>query len=457
MVKNLFFNTPARLKFLKNDASETKAISELMSHLALSHPEVAFKYSADDKTIFHTPGKGHLKEAIISIYEKELSRHLIEIDESLADLSIKGFVSTFDYTRGTKKDQIVFVNGRYVKSDWIKEAIQLAYKPYLMNNRFAICFLFLKVKPENIDVNIHPAKTEIKFHEEGSVKQLIYSALKKAFNLYSQVPKVSFTEKEVFKMPDSVYETPMVAETETDPVKQAKPFVSPYKAPPKVDFEALKPLLAEKVSQTDALMISEPVKNANEEVASVYDALDFIGVFDKTYLMFEKEGLLFMIDQHAAHEKILYEQFLEAFERENIMGQMLLVPEVIELSKLSFEALATRKPLLEKMGFEFDAFGAQTIALRTIPSFFDLSGAKALFLNVLEGTERAMDDRVEMQIALKACKAAVKANNVLGHLEVEKLLADLKTLKAPYTCPHGRPIIIEFSKYEIEKRFKRII
>ena len=200
IVRDLFFNTPARLKFLKADQVEGRAITELMGYLALSHPEVGFKYTSDEKLVFHTQGKGNLANAIFSVFDPTLLKGLYEIDESHEKLRIRGFISRFDYTKGTKSYQLTFVNGRYVKSDLIKDVIQLAYKPYMMNGRHPVCILFIEIPQNEIDVNIHPAKTEIKFHDDGLIKQFVFSALKKAFNLYDQVPKVVFTERDVFSM-----------------------------------------------------------------------------------------------------------------------------------------------------------------------------------------------------------------------------------------------------------------
>lgn len=444
-VKDLFFNTPARLKFLKSDVAEGRYITELMNHLALSHPEIAFKYSLEGKMIFHTPGKGDVKDAIFSIYEKDILKHLFKIEEALGEIKLKGYVSKFDYTKGTKSHQIIFVNGRYVKSEWIKDVIQMAYKPHLMQNRYPVCFLFFTMPPEVLDVNIHPAKTEVKFHDEGQVKQVLYTALKKSFNLYDHTPKVTFTEKEVFVQKKE----PIISQPYTAPIKpDTKPDLKRYE-PQQVDFDAIRELNT----------FAETFKDEPEilDATSVYDALNYIGVFEKTYLIFEKNSELILIDQHAAHEKVLYERFMSAYKNHDILSQHLLIPETISLSRSMCDTLSYRHDFLKKLGFEYDAFGEQTVVIRAIPSLFNLTSAKEMFLEVLEGQEQPHAAHLEERLASKACKAAVKANDQLETIEVTQLIEDLKALDSPYTCPHGRPIVISFSKAEVERKFKRIL
>lgn len=460
-VKDLFFNTPARLKFLKSNQAEGRSITELISILAISHPEIAFKYVNDDKLIFHTPGKGDLGNAIFSIYEAGILKHLHKISETHEDISIHGFVSKFDYTKGTKSHQLTFVNGRYVKSDLIKDVVQMAYKPYLMNNRHAVCFLFINVPPITVDVNIHPAKTEIKFHDEGKIKQLIYMALKKSFNLYDQVPKVTFSEKEVFIKPE-IPETKIEPEPESEQIrlksevhrKETKSANTPKFTPPsfkpeKVDFEA--------ITQMNAFA-DELVKEAPEIIReSIYDGLNYIGVFDRTYLIFEKNSQLVMIDQHAAHEKILYEQFMRAFKKQEIASQMLLIPETVELDAIDMSTLDSMTTFMSEMGFDYEIFGKTTVILREIPSLLTIQSAKLMFMEILEGLRSGMEEHFEEKLASRACKAAIKANDSIHSIEVDALMEQLKTLDSPYTCPHGRPIVIQFGKHEIERKFKRIL
>lgn len=530
VVRDLFYNTPARLKFLKSDSVETKHISEIMGNLALSHPEIAFKYSTDDQMVFKTPGDEKLENTIFSIYDRTLIKHLFEIKDEFDFLKLKGYISTFDYTKGTRQQQIVFVNGRYVKSDVIKDAINLAYKPYLMHNRYPVCFLFLEIDPDKIDVNIHPAKTEIKFHDDGVLKQFIYTALKKAFNLQNQVPEVSlkpqvsrplnFADQSNVQEP-VVETTPQVESisvdktnaqdkapvqdqttvqeavtaqnrrvTEVPPItlkdstvqerdknlyretviseqlssekgqdsNPSRAFISKesthehaYQAPPKIDFSkvSLEPLIefADEISFFD-----KPI-----EADSIYDDLKYIGTFINAYLLYEKDNQLYLIDQHAAHEKILYERFVTAYKKGKMISQGVLLPEIIELDHLGMHEFNEHQAYFNRLGYEVSIFGDKSVIIRAIPNMFNIETAKAILVEILEGLSHKMDDSVLEKLMSRACKAAVKAYDKLSNMEIESLLEQLKGLEEPYTCPHGRPIIISFSKSEIEKKFKRII
>jgi len=493
IIRDLFFNTPARLKFLKSDQAEGRAITELMGVLALSHPEIAFKYTVDERLIFHTQGKGSLANAIFAVFDAQMLKGLYEIRDQQAELKLSGFTSRFDFTKGTKAYQLTFVNGRYVKSDLIKEAVELAYKPHMMNNRFPACVLFLTIPPSEIDVNIHPAKTEIKFHDEGTIKGFVYSALKKAFNLYDQVPKVTFTERDVFSVksnqnaqtsaPDKRHtlDQPRVVEQPQAIVQSQtpeQPKIIPTSAPhhrfesPQVrnDHEVK---VAEKpayYTQTPKIDISKvdfsPLTDFAEQIhldtpksleGTIYDDLRFIGVFDATYLLYEKDHALYLIDQHAAHEKVLYESFMSAFEQREIQSQMLLLPEIISLGSLEADRLDEVVPLLSEMGFQIEAFGENSVVLREIPSMFSLTIAIDTVKNVFENAKGHVDARVKHDIAEKACKAAIKAKDRIDSSEQQALIQSLKQLKSPYTCPHGRPIIISFSLTELERKFKRIL
>jgi DNA mismatch repair protein MutL len=495
IVRDLFFNTPARLKFLKADQVEGRAITELMGYLALSHPEVGFKYTSDEKLVFHTQGKGNLANAIFSVFDPTLLKGLYEIDESHEKLRIRGFISRFDYTKGTKSYQLTFVNGRYVKSDLIKDVIQLAYKPYMMNGRHPVCILFIEIPQNEIDVNIHPAKTEIKFHDDGLIKQFVFSALKKAFNLYDQVPKVVFTEREVFSMktapaPEekakmlesqsvtSEYVTQttssdaesaavsaaasasdnaanIAAESAANSTPQRYKVQSTFERPQEkidfgqVDFSMLSGFADSIVAETTPIDL--------EHEASIYDDLNYIGVYNKTYLLYEKATHLFLVDQHAAHEKILFEAFMDAFEKQAIHSQLLLIPEVIHLGIVEMSRFDEVNKVLLQMGFTAEPFGDNSIVLREIPVMFDFAVARRMVQSLFENVKYEIDAHLYHDIAEKACKAAIKAHDDVHEGEQIALIEQLKKLKSPYTCPHGRPIIISFSLHEIEKKFKRII
>lgn len=524
IVRDLFFNTPARLKFLKADQVEGRAITELMGYLALSHPEVGFKYTSDEKLVFHTQGKGNLANAIFSVFDPTLLKGLYEIDESHENLRMRGFISRFDYTKGTKSYQLTFVNGRYVKSDLIKDVIQLAYKPYMMTGRHPVCILFIDIPQNEIDVNIHPAKTEIKFHDDGLIKQFVFSALKKAFNLCDQVPKVVFTERDVFSMKTAPApeEKAKMLESQSEHDKQATSRVgvsastsastsaadnavdsvsdiaaniaaniaadsvaaisndrsndraadratenASNSTPQRYKVQNAFERPQEKIDfgQVDFSMLSgfadsivaETTPIDLEREASIYDDLNYIGVYNKTYLLYEKATHLFLVDQHAAHEKILFEAFMDAFEKQDIHAQLLLIPEVIHLGIVEMSRFDDVNKVLLQMGFTAEPFGDNSIVLREIPVMFDFAVARRMVQSLFENVKYELDAHLYHDIAEKACKAAIKAHDDVHEGEQIALIEQLKKLKSPYTCPHGRPIIISFSLHEIEKKFKRII
>ena len=504
-VQNLFYNTPARLKFLKSDQAETKHISELMSHLALSHPEIAFEYTQDGKTIFQTPGDHKLKNAIYEIYDREMIKNLFEVEHEAMGIKVTGYASTFAYTKGNSTYQTTFINGRFIKSDLIKEAITLAYKPYLMHGRFPVGFLFFEISPREIDVNIHPAKTEIKFHQEGDVKQVVYSALRKAFNLQNQTPSVTFTEKEIFNV--SKWEKPITESIFLESYSKAEPLMDeqPQMETPKVEtpkVETLKPsLLDEKPLNTGEKPITypeiEPVKTqVNEsqpfvmrkiedntqidfsnfdlspltqfadevesfnrpiETTSIYDDLNYVGTFLNTYLIFQKADSMYLVDQHAGHEKIIYEQMMKGFKDGSVDTQLLLLPEMINYGVTQQSNLPALLEQFKNFGFDIDDFGPKTLAIRGIPNFMPLNIAIQLITEIMDGLSQSVDEHINEKLMSKACKAAIKAYDSLDHYEVKALLESLRNLEAPYTCPHGRPIIIEISKHELERKFKRIV
>jgi len=466
IIRDLFFNTPARLKFLKADQVEGRAITELMGYLALSHPEVGFKYTTDDKLVFHTQGKGNLANAIFSVFDPTMLKGLYEIDETHEKMRIRGYISKFDYTKGTKSYQLTFVNGRYVKSDLIKEVIQLAYKPYMMHGRHPVCILFIELPQNEIDVNIHPAKTEIKFHDDGLIKQFVFSALKKTFNLYDQVPKVVFTERDVFSMKTEPEATQPLqplqnnnSDVKYDVLQHDKPqrviVQSGFDRPQeKIDFGQVN---FSALSDFAEAMVAETPTFTMAQEASIYDGLMYLGVYNKTYLLYEKDKDLYLIDQHAAHEKILFEAFMEAFEKQDIHSQILLIPEVIHLGIVEMSRFEVVNKVLLQMGFVSEPFGDNSVVLREIPMMFDFEISRHMVQALFENVKYEIDAHLYHEIAVKACKAAIKAHDEVHEGEQMALIEQLKMLKSPYTCPHGRPIIISFSLHEIERKFKRIL
>lgn len=522
-IKDLFFNTPARLKFLKSNIAELNAINDIMNKLALSHPEVAFKYIVNGENIFITPGNGKLYDVILNIFQKTISKNLIKISSEENGIKVEGFISNLDTTRGNRQYQIVFVNNRYVKSKVVEDAVTLAYRNLIPQNRFPIVFINILIDPTLIDINIHPAKTEIRFHQEGIVKDLIYKTLKYELNRYNLVQSKPLNSKPVenkeslriYSAIDNKKYTELsasksneVKENKTPFVRQPEKSLSPVKANSNVNYnkeqydkkiieenkEKTKILLdnykginefkkttvaAEKVVPSFKREVkvelpkqafvrekkyvepeyipSTPLFKSEEE--TIYDNLTYIGQMFKTYLLYEKNNEMYLIDQHAAHEKILFEEYVESFRNRKIVSQMILEPIAVEINYMDKIKIFDNIDLFLSLGFSIEEFGETTIVVREIPQIFNISTAKKLIETLIEKLDFGLPkERFELSLdglMQHSCKMAIKANDKLDMIEVKSLVNKLKKLKDPYTCPHGRPIIISISKSEIEKKFNR--
>lgn len=499
IVKELFFNTPARQKFMKANATETGHITDLVNKLAISHPTIRFKYLVDQKELFTTPGKGDLLNTLLNIYDKKMVQQLIPVQEDGNTVNIKGFISNFEYTRGNRQMQMFFVNGRYIKSKVLAEALALAYKSRLPVNRFPACFLMLEIDFGAIDVNIHPAKTEIRFDEEHLIKQHVYQILKKHLLQYNQVPQVALSSTERQKdlpvqLPrepvaatqpsrikpierpsrgDRVYEKPAPYskpviqtppsrpielashKTETKPLEQD---LIQKKVDPFLDQYFKKPQAAPEKEEQVILKIQTERRLNEKETA--YDDLRMIGQLFNTYLLAEKEQQLYLIDQHAAHEKILYEQFRAEYKASRIIKQILLEPIIIDLDHAQVPVVSSHFDDFQRLGIQMEMFGDRSVIIREVPMLFDRPASKAFAEQLLDSL---VDDPLgkdlfeykQERIILESCKSAIKANDAIAMPEITELIKGLKQLDDPYTCPHGRPIMIQISKHEIERKFKR--
>lgn len=507
VMKDLFFNTPARLKFLKSDGAEQNAISNIVNKLALSHTDISFKYIINDRITFKTSGNGTLKDAVYEIFGKTVSKDLIPFElEETDGLKASGLISSIHFTRGNRQLQVVFVNGRYVANKIVAEALELAYKGLVPIHRHPICFLFLELDPKTIDVNIHPSKTEIKFHNEAAIKQVLYGALRKCINSYDQVPKEIFNKVDLFTKPletskekvaekEKTVHMPIQSKTVKNhiteenksvnntttlvresinthhptPAKKAVDVlyksIHETKKDKKDDMTFYKEPSQETLRQYDIkdLLIKETVDKTESKVdylpvgQSVYDDLNYIGQAFESYLLFQKDTQLYFIDQHAAHEKILYESFREKYKNRQMEAQMLLDPITISMTYNEQTLLLENIDAFKRLGFEVEAFGMNDIIVRSVPILFDRPAGKSFIEGLIEKIEGQKDLSTlqDEEIIMQSCKAAIKANHRVHPLEVKQMLIDLRDLKDPYTCPHGRPIIIAIHEYEIERKFKR--
>jgi len=477
IVEDLFYNTPARIKFLNKNSTEQRRINELVNFLALSNAEISFKYIVDDRIKFVTPGKGQLKNVILSIYGKTIAKNMIAVDSELDQVKLKGYISNLSLTRGNSTLQVFFVNGRYIKSDLIKEAIKTAYKTMIPINTYPLCFLNFTIDSKEIDVNIHPSKTTIKFTKKGIIKQLIYTSIKSNLLEMNQTPKVSL-EDQLFektfnkKMKSNdeqknLYKEKLKKLNKNDASNPKKIEENPFKVKDSHDALGTEEKKEKNFVNLDIFDVDFDkfdkieIKNENKKLKpkeTIYDNLKVIGQLFNTYILSEKNKDLYLIDQHAAHEKILYEQLMDEFMNKTVNAQLLLSPITIQLTPDELEYILEKKDVISSLGIKVESFGKDTLLVREVPILFNkpLSNqvTKDIILNIKDQYNSPYETNTEL-IIQKSCKNAIKAKDILDDLEIESLINQLKKLESPYTCPHGRPIIIKITKDEIEKKFKR--
>lgn len=555
-VTNLFYNVPARKKFLKSDASESSNINEIVSSLALSKENISFKYINNNNIAFKTPKTNNFINTISSLYDKDLYDSLLSVDYQSNLISIIGYTSNLNYYRGNRKNQLVFVNGRYIKHKRINYYIEAAYYTLLPKNKYPACFLKLEINPMLVDVNVHPAKTEVRFQNEelilNEVKNAIYKALR-TNNIIKEIKKETIIHNNINnKVEESIFEdnVPTKPNKYKNPVNQSNNNHGDYIINDKKLYEnhneninytefnvyekvnqnhifddmieeselmeekiisinketifseerdntknagVLESIKApENLENTDSLNYQEDLNNSNAIDESVNEEmyltkhdqeqqtfleiheyknedllknsipeLSIIGIMMDTYIICESKDTLemYMIDQHAAHERINYEKFLYQYNNREILNQELIVPEVINLSYDDFYLSLENKVIFEQIGLEIESFGSNAIIINNIPIIFSDANIKDLFYTVLDSLKNINKSKLNLEIdkiIKKACVKAVKAGDKLHMLEVKKLIEDLKNTQNPFTCPHGRPVIIKMSKYEIERMFERI-
>ncbi len=539
LIRNLFFNTPVRRKFLKQPATEGGYVADLMEHLALSRPDISFKFMMGSQTKFYTSGNGELKEVIYRIYGKDVATNLIPIDFEENGFQIKGYLGSPALVRSNRNHEIYFLNDRFIRSSVLSKAIEEGYKEYLMQHKFPLCVLHMNVEDKSqVDVNVHPTKMEVRFSDGPAVYNLIMKAVRNTLKCKEMIPETTLpeakvpTKKEVayteVKMPgmptrpasnpatgsvnqsqstnNRKYEQTCVSEmnnqgtpiglkelkimsdmlesTKADIIKDnekhaSKDFeinfdadeVKLPKSPPNLTapepFETNRAqsfkVMEEVRYQVDRNKMTDfkqetlfETKVISQENRSKYQIIG--QVFD-TYWLVQFEDKLYIIDQHAAHEKVKYERFIKQYHEKSIITQNLMPPIIVSLTGKEETILKEYSELFTNLGFEIEEFGGDEYALRAVP--VDLYGCneRQMFLEVLDELSdmgpRESLKVVEEKIASMSCKAAVKGNNRISREEAEKLIDELLTLENPYNCPHGRPTIITMSKYEMEKRFKR--
>ncbi|MDD6492715.1 MAG: DNA mismatch repair endonuclease MutL [Firmicutes bacterium] len=496
LVRNLFFNTPVRKKFLKQPQTEGSYVADMMEHLALSHPEIAIKFVQNGQVKFHTSGNGNLKEVIYRIYGKDIVKELLPFEISTEEFEVSGFLGKPLINRSNRNFETSFVNGRYVKNDIITKAVEEGYRAYLMQHKFPFFVLHFSMRPDTIDVNVHPTKMEIRlFHGNLLYEQLAQAVLNCLKNT-ELIPEVKLSvetsnqrEEPKVKVPEPfeqrrsailLEEDSAQYHPDTKSVAAAREFVG---KPDSSDFSHKimqnkiigggsiekdnknEGIHANIIKASEHILVEKPVqldlfeeKFLTREAQKEYRILGQI--FD-TYWLIAFKDKLFIVDQHAAHEKVKYERLVNELEKKTVSSQMLNPPVIISLTGREEELLKEYLDIFAEFGFEIEDFGGGSYAVRSMPS--DLYGCdeKEFFTDILdelsENPMKGTPDVILQKLASMACKAAVKGNNHLDIQEASALIDELLSLENPYHCPHGRPTIISMSKYEIEKKFKRII
>lgn len=475
ITKNLFFNTPARLKFLKSTRTETAHISDLMGKLILAHPEISFRYINNGKTIYYSTGDGDLKNAILSVYGKDVVDQLIPVEpvDNHAGIKLWGYLGKPSLARKNRNFQSFYINGRYIKSSLLAEAIDAAYKPYLTVNLFPWVVLHIEIEPSAIDVNVHPTKIEVRFREEEQVKQYIQQHITKILQDNPYIPILREDSISSLTINDNTSTTIDGVEDS----EQLEVFSSISTDSSSFSFD--KPsrniyIVDSHKSSSSYIESKKPKRNyQNLDAASMNDRyqdnninrnmaipLKIVGKIFSTYVVVEGKEECFLVDQHAAHERLLFEKYKKMLSEQSVMTQQLLPPVIIEVTHTEQIIINESMDLFKSLGFEIENFGGRAYAIRGVPMVLGDSNVKEFFRELLDNVEEykkgtsynlKIDDIIQM-----SCKAAVKAGDKLSEREILALLRDLIDNKVPMTCPHGRPIMISITKKQLERTFKRI-
>lgn len=544
LIRQLFYNTPARRKFLKTPMTEASHVGELMTRLALSHPEISFQFINNGQSKLHTSGNGKLRDVIYHIYGREIASNLLEVQEELDGMKITGFLGAPLISRGNRNFENYFINGRYVKSNIIYKAIEDAYKGFTMQHKYPFVVLHMEVDGEYVDVNVHPTKMELRFHNQQAVYNAVYAAVDRGLHAEELIPRVTLDvpkaaapsavkepEKPKAEEPVELHRLPEepkcqpVRPIPTAPKQTAVPVatpqrqeapVTPKKAVPpagerNLDYfmEQMKKRVASYHAQNSSAevkdrtavfkpevqadrireavnyriaseeKVAEPVKprkmQKEEEPSHQLNLFEerllkpeiraeykLIGQVFDTYWLVEYHENLYIIDQHAAHERVLYEKTIRGMKTREFTSQIISPPIILNLTMQEQELLQTYMDQFTRIGFEIEEFGQESYAVRAVPDNLFGIAKKELLMEMIDSLSDEIRrnqaaDIIDEKVASMSCKAAVKGNMKLSASEVDALIGELLLLENPYHCPHGRPTIIAMSKKELEKKFKRIL
>lgn len=450
VVTDLFYNTPARLKFMKTDSAESGLIIDFISQMALAYKDVKFRLINNGKILFSTLGDGNRLNTILRVYNDVDARNMVPVSFSEGGLQIEGYISTPAFSKTTRGSQIYFVNGRVVSSKVIERGVTAGYKERLFEGRYPVVYLFLRVDPHTIDVNIHPNKREVRFDEEALVTDFISRAIKSALASRDAVVDAG----NLFKDMDKKISASKVYERVFEPFREKEPEHQVHKKTEKEEQVDIKQLLSTFENPVPSIEIYEPHLKPFD-----FSEIEVTGVIFDTYITAVDGSNFYLIDQHAAHERIFYEKLVGEYECSEKARQPLLVPLIINVSLAVSENHFDWLDALTKMGFTIAEFGPGTYRITEIPMFMELSEAEDFvnqFIENITNSTKLSNKVVIDKLIMMSCKAAVKANDKLSPEEVKALIKDLSSCVNPFSCPHGRPTFIRLTRYEIEKMFKRV-
>jgi len=438
-VKDLFFNVPARLKFMKTDATESRQIADLMSRIALAYPDIKFRFINGGKSVFNTTGNNNILENIINIYGQDIGKQLVKVDRSEGGNHVVGYVSNPGFSMSSRIRQIFCVNGRVVSSPVIERALDKGYKERLFSGRFPAAFLFIAVPPEKLDVNIHPTKKEVRFDDESVVEDFITEAVKEALTHKESIPEIKGRE---------IKREPVITQPEIKDIRADKE-----------EQYDIKSLLSTIREESTIPSVRGEVSKIETGKPFDFDDLSIIGSLFDTYILAFSGETFYMLDQHAAHERIFYEKLKAQYESEDKVSQQLIIPLNFNVS--ADVAMTEDKwlPVITGMGYNAEFFGNNTYLVREIPAFMELKEAEDFLNDLFSQFSEKPDVRNQAvldKIIMRSCKSAVKGGDKLNPEEINALLYQLKQCDNPFSCPHGRPTFVKMTKYEIERMFKRV-
>lgn len=472
MVYQLFFNTPARKKFLKSDMTEASYISELMERLALSHPDVSFLFISNKKEKIHTSGNGNLMDTIYQIYGRQIASNLLAVEKETDLLMVSGFIGNSNVARGNRSLENFYINGRYIKSPLLSKAVEEGYVGYLMQHQYPFCVLQITTKEAAVDVNVHPTKQEVRFDDEIAIADIFKTLVFERLHQREDIAEVTLDE-EIEK--EKEQSKPVTEERTPEPFEKARlqqmrekitkqihadtPYERKYQefyqkresdanahAPKQELPETSKPATYEQTS-----FLTREARAKHHIIGQVFD----------TYWLIEHDNKLYIIDQHAAHEKVLYERMMKQLKNKEMTTQYVSPPIILSLTRAEQDILERFADVFAELGYVISPFGGNEFAIEGVPGNLFSFDVKTFFMELLASCDSLKGndghDMILEKIASMSCKAAIKGNNHLSRPEIEALLEELLSLENPYHCPHGRPTIISMTKYEIEKKFKRIV